>query len=362
MRGKARLRTALIILVTATIAVAGVITGSAGAAVSVTCVYNGASKVLTVTNHALAGIPVLSVSGGAIVVLDQTTPVSCSGGSPTTTNTDTIVLNDDVGVNTDARIHDPQAFAPGATQEGSPSFPLPSEIEFQANLGNGQDRLLLYARNTSVNWHLGDAGVNFVNYASGSIFNDVDLTVSGVDQTEPVGGSGADTITGAGGAGTGNPYPYEMSHFGGGQGDDLQVGGAANDVIAGSGSGADDIRGGGGSDTVDYSNVPAPGVHVSLDGVANDGHASDESATSPGTFDNVRSSVENIIGTPYDDVLVGDGGPNWIVGKPGADKLLGAPGDDLLVAKDGVADLQINCGAGTDTETHDAIDPAPVGC
>ena len=60
------------------------------------------------------------------------------------------------------------------------------------------------------------------------------------------------------------------------------------------GLGADDLDGGAGLDRVDYSQS-ASAVNVTLDDLPFDGAA--------GEGDNVRTSVENVTGSPFGDVL-----------------------------------------------------------
>jgi len=129
--------------------------------------------------------------------------------------------------------------------------------------------------------------------------------------------------------------------------------------------GPDDFFGGPGFDTIDYHRQ-APtddgtpiGVTVTLDGVANDG-----------MFDNVRPTVEHVIGTSVGDelggrsgaeTLEGREGPDKISGGRGADLLLGGAGDDTVYAVDGIRDV-VRCGTGAlDRLRADLIDSA-TGC
>lgn len=109
----------------------------------------------------------------------------------------------------------------------------------------------------------------------------------------------------------------------GGAGNDELIGSDGSDTLVG-GTGADVLRGGGGDyDTVTYPGHTA-GVNVTIGAGANDG-STDE-------LDDVGSDVENVAGTDFDDVLVGDGGRNQIYGGAGADQLQGGGGDDHLGA------------------------------
>jgi hypothetical protein len=164
----------------------------------------------------------------------------------------------------------------------------------------------------------------------------------------------------------------------GGGGQDWLFGNSGNDSLDG-GAGADSISGGDGTDAVDYSGR-AIGVAVTLDDHYGDGAA--------GENDNVRTSVENVLGgsgndsltgsgvnnalsgglgddslsgAGGDDSLSGSGGNDTIDGGDGADSIEGGDGADVLRARDGVAD-QISCGAGTDSIDADPIDVLAADC
>ena len=103
----------------------------------------------------------------------------------------------------------------------------------------------------------------------------------------------------------------------GGDGDDNLFGGEGRDLLEG-GAGADALNGGSGGDTADYSNSDGR-VNISLlSGYASGGHAAGD------TFD----SIENLIGTRFDDRLVGNNGNNALQGMAGADVLMGNGGED----------------------------------
>ncbi len=122
------------------------------------------------------------------------------------------------------------------------------------------------------------------------------------------------------------------------RGNDALIGGAGNDSFQG-GGGNDLIDGGEGVDTMIYSvdvSLGGPGgVSVNLSaGTAIDG------------FGNVDTliSVENVFGSLFGDLLIGDGNANLLLGQAGNDvldggagndQLLGGLGDDLFVFQDG---------------------------
>jgi Ca2+-binding RTX toxin-like protein len=111
----------------------------------------------------------------------------------------------------------------------------------------------------------------------------------------------------------------------GGEGDDRMLGGPGADRLSG-GPGADFMQGrGSGYDTVAYDEEGrTAGVSVRLDDLGNDG--------SPGENDNARA--EQIIGTPYADLIVANGVDNLIEGAGGADRVRCRGGRDLAYTAD----------------------------
>ena len=96
-----------------------------------------------------------------------------------------------------------------------------------------------------------------------------------------------------------------------------------NDILTG-GEGNDILNGGDGSDTASYLNS-ATAVTVNLDaGTATGGDGNDTLA-----------SIENIIGSQFDDSLTGDNNVNHISGDAGTDTLIGGLGNDILTGGDG---------------------------
>jgi len=133
----------------------------------------------------------------------------------------------------------------------------------------------------------------------------------------------------------------------GGAGDDLIEGGDGNDVLNG-GAGADVLDGGDGFDFASYSGAAA-GVTASLaDPAINTGDAAGDSYL----------SIEGLIGTAFNDVLVGNGlantlqggaGNDMLNGGAGADTMSGGLGNDIYYV-DNAGDITTeNAGEGTDT-------------
>ena len=116
-------------------------------------------------------------------------------------------------------------------------------------------------------------------------------------------------------AGTGSANRLE-----GGAGNDQLRGSSGDDVLEG-GAGADGLSGGRGIDTISYRSSDT-GVTVNLkEGTSEGGHAGGD----------VFTDIENIAGSVYRDVLVGDDGVNRLDGDEGDDELKGGIGNDQLV-------------------------------
>lgn len=110
-----------------------------------------------------------------------------------------------------------------------------------------------------------------------------------------------------------------------------------NDVING-GADADAIDGGFGNDTASYDDAGASvGVTVSLTtGTGSGGFAQGDTLT----------GIENLTGTQFADVLIGDFLANILLGLGGADMLIGGGGNDTLDGGDG--DDLLSGGSGSD--------------
>lgn len=155
-----------------------------------------------------------------------------------------------------------------------------------------------------------------------------------------LGGSGADVLTG----------DASDNFLRGRGGDDELRGLAGSDLLTG-GGGDDLLDGGPGIDTTNHFNAGGP-VTVQLGG-----------GTATGQGADTLVAVENAEGSQFDDVLVGDGGPNVLAGRGGADLLLGLGGHDSLaggrgpdILRGGTGDDRLD--GGTETDLADFQDAA----
>jgi Ca2+-binding RTX toxin-like protein len=150
------------------------------------------------------------------------------------------------------------------------------------------------------------SGIEAITLVRGSEFAD-DLRVGpGVDGVRELAGAGGDDRLAAGASGT---------TLRGEDGDDLLIGSRGGDFI----------YGGQGNDTASYANA-VDSVVVRLD-------ADGENSFGGGGND-VFNSIENVIGSSFDDVIEGDEFDNRLTGAQGVDHLFGGAGDDHLIGGD----------------------------
>lgn len=114
----------------------------------------------------------------------------------------------------------------------------------------------------------------------------------------------------------------------GGAGGDLLAGAAGNDTLIG-GAGGDTLNGGAGIDTIDYSDAAKRVVVKLIEGTGAGGAKGDH-----------YDSIENVIGSAYDDIIKGSNAANLIEGGAGNDLLKGEKGDDTLVGGTGEDTLE----------------------
>jgi trimeric autotransporter adhesin len=192
---------------------------------------------------------------------------------------------------------------------------------------------------SGADWLNGGAGVNTATYVGSTAAVSIDLqlhTASGGDAT-------GDTLVNIQNL-TGSAFNDMLigdqndNRLDGGAGNDQMIGGAGNDVFVG-GLGADALIGGDGTDSVDFSSARA-GVVVNLATGGTSGEASGDT----------YSSIENVVGSAFIDIIDGDSNSNSLTGGKGNDVLRGGAGDDTYVyargdGQDTIAEL---AGGGSD--------------
>ncbi|HEX8103438.1 MAG TPA: hypothetical protein VF533_12550, partial [Solirubrobacteraceae bacterium] len=109
------------------------------------------------------------------------------------------------------------------------------------------------------------------------------------------------------------------------------------------GPGADDLIGNGGRDTASYA-TRTTGVVLDLNGVADDGNASDASG---GRRDALGADIEVLTGGTGADQLRGDATGETLDGGPGADTYAGRGGIDTVTYAGRLAGVTVDIGAGT---------------
>ena len=307
---------------------------------AVACTYSGATKILQITlgddDYVYLGrnannIEVQSLTGGTVVV-------SCSGGTPTVDNTNQIELTGSAGTNTLAIDLSQGYFAPGATGELGNS----DEIEITVDLLGGSNQMFISfaPANLGTNIRAGTAGINL--NAAEATGKDADLSIVS-ETTLQIGGQpfAVNKISGAGGAGTGGPYPEELD-IRGYYGNDILIGGSNNDNIDGhvgrdlmaGGGGGDVIDGDRGRDTVTYAGTNGATVDLSAGSAPDDGTGSED----------FLFELESILGSARADDLSGDEGSNKISGGGGRDLITGNDANDRLFGNGGRDRLKGNFG------------------
>jgi Ca2+-binding RTX toxin-like protein len=366
----------------------------AGAAV--TCSLSGTT--LSVSLSEPEDVASVIRVGTEIEVRDGDDRVGC-GGSPQVDTVDTVIATDtSTGTTTFTIDLSGGPFAPGATAAGEGTSP---EIEFQVNLG-GQfpDRLAVVGTAGPEDMTFSSAGINLGAGETPTV--DADVSSSGVEEFEVLAGGGADevtgqpliggtftskmilrgedgaddltggggpddlhggpdgdlldggagadrvlgegegdTLTGAGGGddlfGGGAPDNLDgedgNDRLDGGEGNDLEEGGQGDDAFdQGPGSnGGDTLDGSGGFDVAAYD-LRQGNLTIQVGAAGGDGEA--------GEGDDVRGTVEAVLGGSGDDSLVGaDLTDNVLRGGAGTDAIAGGTGDDLIDGDAGSDDL-----------------------
>jgi Ca2+-binding RTX toxin-like protein len=210
--------------------------------------------------------------------------------------------------------------------------------------------------------------VDLVAGTGGPTVDDGRDTDSIIDVENVTGTLGPDTLIGNGLANVLVGYP----------GVDTVVGGGGDDRfehLCDAADNADSIDGGPGRDTVSYLSCWR-GVTVDLE----KGTATAPTGPGGATVTDTIRNVEDVVGSPFDDSLMGDGLANNLSGRKGndvlggrggndqlyadvgKDSLSGGDGNDKLFARDGTTDTLVDGGVGTDSARIDdgSVNPLVV--
>ena len=274
---------------------------------------------------------------------------------------DLIVFEGEEDLNIDVTTHNSEAFVGGKGNDtlstsGSGDVALSGgEGDDSLTGGTGNDQLLGEAGDDVLTGGLGDdvlqggEGNDTLNGGDGNdiLYMDEDDQQANID-----GGAGTDTVIIEGtddvafDAGAAN-----VEIVIGGYGDDTLstsgsgavelYGGAGDDTLAG-GAGADTLDGSSGKDTASYA-AAAAAVTVDLGSANASGVVTAEGDT--------LVSIENVIGSAFNDTLTGDDGANVLEGGAGADVLSGGDGSDTASytgsgSADGTTGVQVDLSAG----------------
>jgi Ca2+-binding RTX toxin-like protein len=331
--------TAAVVLVVAAAAALDLTSRAGIAAASASCSFSSTGNTESIST---TGTNLILRRGGAGQIL-----VSDNGGSEKVCGSVTAVDNVaiDLGDTENEQLKfdlEGGLFAPGATPEANGS----SEVEFVvSNAGTGTQLVVE-----------GSTGSDAVSFGDRRVFPEfrtvTDVNLDGLaDGLTPDGdvvldprpesivvlaGSGNDVVSGAG-IGPDNSHPTGTPiAIDDGLGSDVLTGGSSTDLfLPSSGDHGDAFSGGAGDDFIDYSRG-STGVSVSLDDTPNDGTAC------PGTGcegDNVRSDIEFVRTTGFNDELVGSAAANSFDPGGGTNTLSGRGGDDQFVDRGGKDDF-----------------------
>ena len=194
---------------------------------------------------------------------------------------------------------------------------------------------LVIARNTLIENYVAGAGDDIIvgneadNVLEGSAGADDIDGDAGLDTASYAGSSTAVTVnlsdgTASGGDAEGDSFT-SIENLSGSAFDDTLIGDSSDNVLEG-GDGADTLDGGAGADTASWAASDAA-ITVDLStGTNTGGHAAGDTLT----------SIENLLGSRYSDVLTGDAGANRLDGGAGNDRLEGRAGADTLVGGTGL--------------------------
>jgi Ca2+-binding RTX toxin-like protein len=191
------------------------------------------------------------------------------------------------------------------------------------------------AGSATVSYSGAAGGVN-VDLGSGTATGDgTDILVGGFSTA--TGSAFADTLAAAPGGSTLNGLGGADT-LTGSSGTDSLSGGAGDDTMNGGPGVGNSLDGGTGTDTLDYSSATSV-LSASL-------AAGSAIVAYPALGVDLLSNLENVTGSPGDDVLIGNGNDNILRGLGGNDFLQGGGGDDSLQGAAGIDTADFSDSAG----------------
>lgn len=281
--------------------VAAALSAPASAAAPASCVFDPMAATVTI-----------EVGDGESIAIGRSGEAITLGGtacdSATVSNTNAITVNATGAPGTISIVLSGGPFAPGLSAEADGGDP---EIEFTISVASGSPIVRVVGGDAADDIVAGSGGINL--NASEPV-DDADVTISGQAAIAMDGIGGGDALSVAGGAGTGGPAAANVN---GGDGDDRLFGALGQSAFDGAA----------GEDTIDFAASASIDADLSGGIVVHAGGATDQ-----------ISEVENVVGSPGDDRLIGTDEANVLSGEAGNDRVEGRGAGDTLAG-----------GAGTDT-------------
>ena len=255
--------------------------------------------------------------------------------------------------------------------------------------GNGNDTFIFTDSElaTAVDTVIGGAGTDIINVTDAVTAIDADFTTISTVETIVLADAAGQSLTlatlsdaagiitiDASALTTGNAITVNAAGrlvglaVTSGGGDDTLVGGGGGDTFN-AGAGDDALEGNigvdtlnGGADTITYANAAgAISVDLSANAVSNDGDGGSDTLT----------SIENVTGSAFSDVIIGDTGVNILTGGAGNDHLTGGAGVDAIDGGAGTLDIAnylsaaagivVNLASGTATDDGDGASDTLAG-
>ena len=175
----------------------------------------------------------------------------------------------------------------------------------------------------------GTAGLEDIRAEGGD-----DVVYAGDGNDKLVGGDGDDTLYGEGG----NDHFFIQGEAG----DNKFVGGEGHDILTFTSAPTSRVGGVTSLGVYTSGHIITTGISLDLSSGSFDGAAANLVGTGTFSFE----GIENVVGGPYVDTIIGDDQNNFFSAGGGNDTLNGGAGDDVLLGQDG--DDTINGGAGDD--------------